>query len=118
MLASSSPAYCGSACTPHRPRACAVVISCLGLHWVNDVPGVMTQCRRALRPDGLFLAAMLGGSTLQEMRIACTIAQQEREGGVAARLSPLAQVRDAGNLLTRAGLAIPSVDVDEIEVRS
>jgi NADH dehydrogenase [ubiquinone] 1 alpha subcomplex assembly factor 5 len=76
----------------------------------------MAQCRFALRPDGLFLGAMLGGSTLQEMRIACTLAQQEREGGVAPRTSPLAQVRDAGNLLTRAGLSIPTVDVDEITV--
>jgi NADH dehydrogenase [ubiquinone] 1 alpha subcomplex assembly factor 5 len=59
---------------------------------------------------------MLGGTTLQELRIACTAASQEREGGVSPRLSPLAQVRDAGNLLTRAGLAIPTVDVDEISV--
>jgi NADH dehydrogenase [ubiquinone] 1 alpha subcomplex assembly factor 5 len=77
----------------------------------------MAQCRFALRPDGLFLGAMLGGTTLQELRIACTLAQQERLGGVSPRVSPLAQVRDAGNLLTRAGLAIPTVDVDEIEVR-
>lgn len=76
----------------------------------------MAQCRFALRPDGLFLGAMLGGNTLQELRIACTVAQQEREGGVAPRTSPLAQVRDAGNLLTRAGLAIPTVDVDDITV--
>lgn len=76
----------------------------------------MAQCRFALRPDGLFLGAMLGGSTLQELRIACTVAQQEREGGVSPRTSPLAQVRDAGNLLTRAGLTIPTVDVDEIAV--
>lgn len=60
---------------------------------------------------------MLGGTTLQELRIACTLAQQEREGGVAPRLSPLAQVRDAGNLLTRAGLTIPAVDVDDIQVQ-
>jgi NADH dehydrogenase [ubiquinone] 1 alpha subcomplex assembly factor 5 len=76
----------------------------------------MAQCRFALRPDGLFVGAMLGGSTLQELRIACTLAQQEREGGVSPRTSPLAQVRDAGNLLTRAGLSIPTVDVDEIHV--
>jgi len=76
----------------------------------------MAQCRFALRPDGLFLGAMLGGSTLEELRISCTLAQQEREGGVSPRTSPLAQVRDAGNLLTRAGLAIPTVDVDDIIV--
>ena len=60
---------------------------------------------------------MFGGATLQELRIACTVGQQEREGGVAPRTSPLAQVRDAGNLLTRAGLAIPTVDVDDITVQ-
>eukprot|EP00890_Picochlorum_soloecismus_P001602 jgi/Picsp_1/2442/NSC_05903-R1_sam-dependent methyltransferase len=92
------------------------VVSCLSLHWANDVPGVMAQCRRSLRPDGLFLATMLGGNSLQELRIACTLAHQEREGGVSPRTSPLAHVRDAGNLLTRAGLQIPSVDVDDIVV--
>ncbi|GAB4823888.1 hypothetical protein N2152v2_010934 [Parachlorella kessleri] len=102
---------------PVAEKVYDVVISCLGLHWANDVPGVMAQCQRALKPDGLFLAAMLGGNTLQELRIACTIAQQEREGGVSPRVSPLAQVRDAGNLLTRAGLAIPTVDVDDIQVQ-
>jgi len=60
---------------------------------------------------------MLGGDTLQELRIACTIAQQEREGGLSPRLSPLARVRDAGNLLTRTGLSLPTVDVDDIEVQ-
>ncbi|KAK6147816.1 hypothetical protein DH2020_018728 [Rehmannia glutinosa] len=73
--------------------------------------------RLALKPDGLFLAAILGGETLRELRIACTIAQMEREGGISPRLSPLAQVRDAGNLLTRAGFTLPGVDVDEYTVR-
>lgn len=76
----------------------------------------MTQCRQALRPDGLFLATLLGGQTLQELRMSCTIAQMEREGGVSPRTSPLIQVRDAGNLLTRAGFALPTVDVDDIIV--
>ncbi|KAL6771246.1 NDUFAF5 [Auxenochlorella protothecoides x Auxenochlorella symbiontica] len=102
---------------PVAPGTYDAVVACLGLHWINDVPGVLTQCRHALKPDGLFLGAMLGGATLQELRIACTLAQQEREGGVAPRLSPLAQVRDAGNLLTRAGLTIPAVDVDDIQVQ-
>lgn len=94
-----------------------LVISCLGLHWTNDLPGAMIQSRLALKPDGLFLAAILGGETLKELRIACTIAQMEREGGISPRVSPLAQVRDAGNLLTRAGFTLPSVDVDEYIVR-
>lgn len=94
-----------------------LIISCLGLHWTNDLPGAMIQCRLALKPDGLFLAAILGGETLKELRIACTVAQMEREGGISPRLSPLAQVRDAGNLLTRAGFTLPGVDVDEYTVK-
>ncbi|KAK9823525.1 hypothetical protein WJX72_003397 [[Myrmecia] bisecta] len=101
---------------PLQEHSADVIISCLGLHWVNDLPGAMTQCRRALKPDGLFLAAMFGGETLQELRIACTLAEQEHEGGVSPRVSPLAQVRDAGNLLTRAGFNIPSVDADDVTV--
>ncbi|CAK9209194.1 unnamed protein product [Sphagnum troendelagicum] len=102
---------------PFQAGSLDVVISSLGLHWVNDLPGAMSQCRTALKPDGLFLAAMFGGETLRELRIACTVAQLEREGGVSPRISPLAQVRDAGNLLTRAGFALPTVDVDEYTVR-
>jgi len=93
-----------------------LVVSCLHLHWVNDIPGVMTQCRDMMAPDGFFLGAMLGGETLQEMRIACTLAQQERAGGVAPRTSPAVHVRDAGNLLTRAGFQLPAVDVDDVVV--
>ncbi|KAK9837273.1 hypothetical protein WJX81_002822 [Elliptochloris bilobata] len=101
---------------PLREKSVDVIISSLSLHWVNDLPGAMVQCRRALKPDGLFLSAMWGGSTLQELRIAHTLAEQEVEGGLSPRMSPLVQVRDAGNLLTRAGLNIPSVDVDELTV--
>ncbi|KAK3025967.1 hypothetical protein RJ639_040941 [Escallonia herrerae] len=102
---------------PIKDSSLDLVISCLGLHWTNDLPGAMIQSRIALKPDGLFLAAILGGETLKELRVACTVAQMEREGGVSPRVSPLAQVRDAGNLLTRAGFTLPAVDVDEYTVR-
>ncbi|CAM8936263.1 unnamed protein product [Rhodiola kirilowii] len=102
---------------PIKENCLDVVISCLGLHWKNDLPGAMIQSRLALKPDGLFLAAIFGGETLKELRIACTVAQMEREGGISPRISPLAQVRDAGNLLTRAGFNLPSVDVDQYTVR-
>uniref|UniRef100_A0A2N9J3F3 Methyltransferase type 11 domain-containing protein n=1 Tax=Fagus sylvatica TaxID=28930 RepID=A0A2N9J3F3_FAGSY len=102
---------------PVKESSLDLVISCLGLHWTNDLPGAMIQCRLALKPDGLFLGAILGGETLKELRIACTVAQMEREGGISPRISPLAQVRDAGNLLTRAGFALPGVDVDEYVVK-
>ncbi|XP_020554590.1 putative methyltransferase At1g22800 isoform X2 [Sesamum indicum] len=77
---------------PVKESSLDLVISCLGLHWTNDLPGAMIQSRLALKPDGLFLAAILGGETLRELRIACTVAQMEREGGISPRLSPLAQV--------------------------
>ncbi|KAG0492226.1 hypothetical protein HPP92_005624 [Vanilla planifolia] len=102
---------------PLKENSLDLVVSSLGLHWTNDLPGAMIQCRLALKPDGLFLAAILGGETLKELRIACTIAQLEREGGISPRMSPLAQVRDAGNLLTRAGFALPGVDVEQYTVR-
>ncbi|CAN6584343.1 unnamed protein product [Malus baccata var. baccata] len=102
---------------PVKENSVDLVLSCLGLHWTNDLPGAMIQCRLALKPDGLFLAAILGGETLKELRIACTVAQMEREGGISPRISPMAQVRDAGNLLTRAGFTLPGVDVDEFVVR-
>ncbi|KAF7824974.1 putative methyltransferase At1g22800 [Senna tora] len=102
---------------PVKESSVDLVISCLGLHWTNDLPGAMIQAKLALKPDGLFLAAILGGETLKELRIACTVAQMEREGGISPRVSPLAQVRDAGNLLTRAGFTLPGVDVDEYTVK-
>ncbi|TKY49937.1 putative methyltransferase [Spatholobus suberectus] len=102
---------------PVKESSLDLVVSCLGLHWTNDLPGAMIQSRLALKPDGLFLAAVLGGETLKELRIACTLAQMEREGGISPRVSPLAQVRDAGNLLTRAGFTLPGVDVDEYIVK-
>ncbi|XP_023535327.1 putative methyltransferase At1g22800, mitochondrial [Cucurbita pepo subsp. pepo] len=102
---------------PIQESSVDLIVSCLGLHWTNDLPGAMIQSRLALKPDGLFLAAIFGGETLRELRIACTLAHMEREGGISPRVSPLAQVRDAGNLLTRAGFTLPGVDVDEYVVR-
>ncbi|CAN1761199.1 Putative methyltransferase At1g22800, mitochondrial [Linum perenne] len=102
---------------PMKESSLDLVISCLGLHWTNDLPGAMIQAKLALKPDGLFLAAILGGETLKELRTACTVAQMEREGGISPRMSPLAQVRDAGNLLTRAGFTLPGVDVDEYTIK-
>jgi len=93
------------------------VVSCLGLHWVNNLPSALGQIKSSLRPDGFFIGAFLGGDTMQEMRIACSIAEMEREGGVSPRTSPLARVRDAGSLITAAGFSLPVVDVDTIVIR-
>ena len=93
-----------------------LILSCLSLHWVNDLPGALVQARRALKPDGMFLAAMLGGATLTELRTALAEAEVAGEGGLSPRVSPFADVRDAGDLLGRAGFAMPVVDAEEITV--
>lgn len=101
---------------PFAPASVDLVLSCLSLHWVNDLPGALLQIRRALKPDGLFLAAMLGGETLSELRQALMEAELELSGGASPRVSPFADVRDLGQLLQRAGYALPVVDRDEITV--
>jgi SAM-dependent methyltransferase len=101
---------------PFRPGAFDLVVSLLSLHWVNDLPGALVQIRMALKPDGLFLAAMLGGETLRELRQAFAEAEAAVEGGVSPRVSPFAGVRDAGALLQRAGFALPVVDSEEVTV--
>ncbi len=93
-----------------------LVISCLALHWVNDLPGALIQARRALKPDGLFVAALIGGDSLRRLREALMQAEIEVEDGASPRVSPFVDIRDAGALLQRAGFALPVVDRDEITV--
>lgn len=101
---------------PVAPACFDLVTSCLALHWVNDVPGALIQIRRALRPDGLFLGAVFGAGTLAELRAVLLAAEAEVEGGASPRVAPLIDVRDAGDLLQRAGFALPVVDRDTITV--
>ena len=93
-----------------------LVRSGLALHWVNDLPGALVQIRRALKPDGLFLAAILGGDTLIELRRVFLDADAETSGGTSPHTSPVADVADAGALLQRAGFALPVVDTDTLTV--
>ena len=93
-----------------------LAVSNLSLHWVNDLPGALLQLRRALKPDGLFIGAMLGGDTLFELRRCLMEAELDLTGGVSARISPFAEVRDAGGLLQRAGFSLPVVDSDTLTV--
>lgn len=94
-----------------------LVVSALGLHLVDDLPGLFAQVRRALKPDGLFLAALLGGDTLTELREAFAVAESEMDGGLSPRVAPFADVRDIGALLQRAGFALPVTDSDRLTVR-
>lgn len=102
---------------PFAPASLDLVVSALSLQSVNDLPGVLAQVRRALRPDGLFLAALLGGGSLAELRQSFTIAESETTGGISPRVAPFADVRDLGALLQRAGFALPVTDVDRVVVR-
>jgi len=99
------------------PESLDIAVSALALQFVNDLPGILTQIRRALKPDGLLLAAMLGGDTLTELRQSFAAAEAELESGVSPRVAPFADLRDIGALLQRAGFALPVTDVDRIVVR-
>jgi SAM-dependent methyltransferase len=101
---------------PFADASFDLALSCLSLHWVNDLPGALVQLRRALKPDGLFLAAMLGAGTLDELRGAWVEAESAEEGGVSPRVSPFADLADAAALLQRAGFALPVADADTITV--
>lgn len=105
------------AALPLAPGSIDLAMSLLALQFVNDLPGVLTQVRRALKPDGLLLAAMVGGDTLTELRQAFAAAEAEVEGGASPHVSPFADLRDAGGLLQRAGFALPVTDFERLTVR-
>ncbi len=94
-----------------------LAVSLLALHTVNDLPGSLIQIRRALKPDGLFVGALLGGATLTELRQALTQAEAEIEGGASPRVAPFADLREIGGLLQRVGFALPVIDSDIVRVR-
>jgi SAM-dependent methyltransferase len=102
---------------PLAPESLDLAVSALAFQFVNDLPGTLAQIRRALKPDGLLLAAMIGGDTLTELRQSFAAAEAECEGGVSPRVAPFADLRDVGALLQRAGFALPVTDVDRIVVR-
>ncbi len=99
------------------PDTLDLAVSALALQFVNDLPGVLAQIRRALKPDGLLLAAMIGGDTLTELRQSFAAAEAECEGGVSPRVAPSADLREIGALLQRTGFALPVTDVDRVVVR-
>ena len=93
-----------------------LIASCLFLHWITDLPGLLKQMRLALKPDGLLLVSLLGGRTLQELRACLSEAETQVSGGMRARCAPMADIRDIGGLMQRAGLALPVADSDLITV--
>lgn len=102
---------------PFEPESLDLAVSLLSLQAMNDIPGMLIQIRRALRPDGLFLGAFAGAGTLFELRESLLAAETELYGGASPRVAPFTDVRDAGALLQRAGLALPVADVETVTVR-
>ena len=102
---------------PFAPESFDLVVSALSLHAVNDLPGALAQIRNALKPDGLFLAALFGGDTLRELRTAFARGESDVLGGISPRVAPMADVRDLGGLLQRAGFALPVADSEKTTVR-
>ncbi|CAI4211583.1 unnamed protein product [Parascedosporium putredinis] len=101
---------------PYDPETFDLVLSSLSMHWINDLPGVLSQVNSILKKDCAFVGAMLGGDTLFELRTSLQLAEQERKGGISPHVSPLADVKDVGGLLQRAGFKMLTVDVDDIIV--
>lgn len=102
---------------PLAEQSLGLVTSLLALQWVNDLPGTLIQFRRALKPDGLFIGASIGGNTLHELRDVLAQEEEEATGGTSPRVAPFVDVRDFGSLLQRAGFALPVTDVDTYTVR-
>ena len=102
---------------PFAEGSLDLVVSALALQFVNDLPGTLIQIRRALKPDGLLLAALIGGDSLTELRSAFAAAESEVESGISPRVAPFADVRELGGLLQRTGFALPVVDSDRVTVR-
>lgn len=117
LLAQSAGEVAPPETLPFEPESLDLVVSLYALQDMNDVPGILVQIRRALRPDGLFLGCMAGAGTLGELREALLAAETELHGGASPRVSPFTDVRDAGALLQRAGFALPVADLETVTVR-
>ena len=108
--------YCDEESLPFAEGSLDGVVSNLTLHWVNDLPGTLASIRRCLKPDAPFLAAMLGGDTLFELRTSLQLADLDRRGGISPRVSPMANVRDVGALLGSAGFKLTTIDSEDVVV--
>jgi SAM-dependent methyltransferase len=101
---------------PIPPQSCDLVIHALALHWANDPVGQLIQMRRGLRPDGLMIAVLFGGTSLSELRTALAEAESAVTGGLSPRVAPMAEIRDLGGLMQRAGFALPVADAERLAV--
>jgi SAM-dependent methyltransferase len=102
---------------PFREGSFDLIVSGLSLQWINDLPGALQQIRHLLAPDGFFIACLIGGLSLIELRTVFAQAEEEITGGVSPRVSPFVEIKDLGHLLQRAGFALPVTDVDSFSIR-
>ena len=102
---------------PLAPESADLIVSLLALQFVNDLPGALIQIRRSLKPGGLFLGALIGGETLNELRQSFLAAESQLTGGASPRVSPFADIKSLGALLQRADFRLPVADVDRVIVR-
>ena len=110
------PVVCSEEYLPFKPETFDLIIANLNLQWTNDLPGALKQLRAALKPDGLLLAAMVGGETLHELQVSSAMADFDRRGGPLPHVSPMTRMSDVGGLLQGAGFALPTVDTEEVQV--
>jgi NADH dehydrogenase [ubiquinone] 1 alpha subcomplex assembly factor 5 len=115
-MAGAADIVCDEEALPFARASLDLVLSCMGLHWVNDLPGALLQIRDALKEDGLFLGVLLGGETLSELRQCLMEAELAETGGASPRISPMVGLRDAAGLLQRAGFALPVADAETLSV--
>lgn len=101
---------------PFPEQSLDCIMSSMSLHWINDLLGVLIQAKRSLRPDCPFILSLLGGDTLFELRTSLQLASLERHGGLQPRVSPMTDSASLSNLISRAGFALPTIDVDEVTI--
>lgn len=101
---------------PFNDQSVDLVLSSCSLHWINDIPKVLTEVKRILKPDGIFLCALLGGDTLHELKESFYNADMQLYGGITPHISPMVGIADAGNLISNAGFGIPTVDTDTFTI--
>lgn len=117
LLSGRPRVVCEPEAWPFQAHALDLVVSLLSLHWANDLPGALVQARLSLAPDGLFLGVLFGARTVQELRECLLAAEAEITGAASLRVAPLVEIRDLGELLQRAGFALPVTDSDLVTVR-
>jgi SAM-dependent methyltransferase len=114
QTANKAAVVCDEEFLPFSPNSFDLIVSNLSLHWVNDLPGALVQIRNALKPNGLFIASLIGGGSLYELRTCLMDAELKIAGGASPRLSPMIEMQTASALMQRAGFSLPVTDMENV----